>query len=166
MDLSVILLRAIFINILLTQPFVAFFSRLETYLLPLLGLPTATSFRMFPPDDYNYLTHLVEQGTQHVHAISALMLVVFVPYLAYTDLHISRDCIGPSNLTTMLWKRGYKGSAMLLCLVRIWLLTAIWNYFLFEDIEDTVAQALDSWGVSRAIVRHPLIIPGSLWLIF
>lgn len=163
MDYQALLLRLVNITVFLIGPFAAIFSRIETLIFHLLRLPTTTSFRMFPPKDLTFIAHLPGGDPSQFYAASALLVLLFAPYLAYKDRHIYGTDLDPMNLTSVLWKRS-RALALVPCLGRVWFITALWNYIVLKEIEEAMARGWEDLP-NGVLARHPVGLMCSMWLV-
>jgi len=123
------------------------------------------SFRMFPPEDKVFVYRLEGGDVGQIRATSALVVLLFVPCLAYLDLHFAVNDSGLSWLTRELWKRS-RALALLLCLLRIWFIWAIWNYVLMKNIDDAMVRGLKYFSPSVVMLPRNLIwAAGPAWLL-
>jgi hypothetical protein len=100
----------------------------ETLLFRMLGLPTSTSFRMFPPADIfpGYSTTIA-----HSYALISIMLI---PYFVYLDRRDGRGQLG--GLLRPLTRGASRGTEFAVMFARVWLAAAWVNRAVAQFVAD------------------------------
>lgn len=163
LNFDTVMLRIIIAMIKLTSPFVTIFSGIESLVYRLLLQPTATSFRMFPPQEHAWPSRSAEFHVYPWYTSCACTLLVCVPYMLYEG---SRQQPGrdSESLTAVLWKRS-RLVALVVCVMRFWLMFSVWNYVFLKEIDDAVAQGLDRLPKGQISTGHwVLLVCSFLWM--
>lgn len=164
MNFDTVMLRITIAMIKLMSPFVTIFYGIESLVYRLLFQPTATSFRMFPPEEHAWPSRSAELHVYSWYASCACTLLICVPYMLYAGSrqHRARNS---ASLTAVLWKRS-RLVALVVCVMRFWFMFSVWNYVLLKEMDDAVAQGLDRLPKDQLSSRHwVLLVCSFLWMI-